>query len=334
MRRTTMSVLVAQVLLLAAMPLAAAQDAARNAALHYWRAWDRLHLDADDFGRLGRIGDLADPRWRPAADVTRRVRAVDRPEVLAEFAAASRFRDCDFGLDPEGEIAPARPELAALHRGAILLTLDARLRLDAGDVPGAVERLAAGYRIAEHCAAQPFASPGRHAGEIFGYVDAVAAYAVEQGALDASDPDAVAPLRAALERFDDRDPFALRAAIREEIDLLVPNLRRRLTGPDARREIDELFGYPFSPPDELLATIGRADDMDEQVDGFERFLRRLLAAWSEPEARADIADLVDEAEANRFGHLAAAFAGAYLGLHEHDERARVAFRTARDRFAP
>ncbi len=317
-------------LTLAAAPAPAAPAPTRaldNAALGYWRAWSVLDLDETKRNLLRDAGSAADPDFVPSEEL----RALLADEDIEVILRATRRPHCDFGVDVDRGIDALLPHLAPMRDSARLLALDARVHLDDGDVDGAVERVAAGYRIAAHCASEPFLISSLVSLAVFATIDEVAAHVMTAQHLSEAQR---AVLQDALGRFSADDPAGIKRGITSERDVFVSWVRDELTGPAAIERLDALTGdLPESEAcgAELRAMIERGEGIEVQIELLERYYDLVLEAWDRDDAQAAVRRLGELVEVGEMGHLAQLLAPALTRVRANDDRADALYRAAQER---
>lgn len=301
-----------------------------NAALRYWRIWANVTTEDMKLVREVKAEDLTTPEWTPDPALLEAVASFD----FGLLIKASRFPECDFGLDTatEGPMA-LLSHLGPMRATVIALVIDARARLDSGDADGAVERLVVGYRVVEHVSREPVVISGLVAHACFRMVDQMVAYAIDKDALT---PEHRQALRGALAAFDPADPFTMRADLDGERRHLVGWLTRLVEiANDADFEA-ELVSLEL---DDNLNGLMRwcrtnRDVAKRQILLVDDYYQSMLRVWDETDAPEEINALLDKAGKLQFGAFTGIFTPALNVFHRKYRESREAIAAARERLEP
>lgn len=242
-----------------------------NAAPVYVRYWNQLDMSALQFALLNlKAAEIGDERW-PAPDaLPYEAGALDTLTTgILEAAAIER---CDFGWDRSRGPTTELPHLGNLRASGRLMAVLARRQIDAGNPDGAAPYLAAGYRIASHCAQDRLTISATYAMSIFETVDAVTRLALTKTAFDETGR---AQLVAALKTLNPEDPFYGAASIKYEAELLAAWMEGKI----ATRQNTEVVDHVRS----AIAGSGRTrllmDPVIEKTASLESFDLALTEAW-------------------------------------------------------
>jgi len=304
-------------------------EVSQNAALRYYQAWSLMSDElADSISEgLDEPHEPWEPPWSPAEEDLKLLRGAGNP--IRILLRGSKLERCDFGIDYQRGPETLLPHLGELRRGAMLLIADARLKIDAGEIDEAVQRIAAGYRMAEHTAQNPLPITTIVAVSMFAVADGMATHADQRNLLN---DEHRAALRTALERFDPDDPFSFVQAMEMERRMNVDWLRRRIQTHDSTEsfetELQRLFGEQASRSGINLdfENLSAAHTQIELLDQMYAHARR---AFSSANPAQELKRLEGNVDAGAYGPLASLFQPKFSLLYDqYYNRAKNLFEDA------
>ncbi|MEO1130595.1 MAG: hypothetical protein AAFX05_12940, partial [Planctomycetota bacterium] len=257
-----------------------------NAALRYWRAWTFLQEDERAWLQAIDSSTLADGDF--ALDDEGLARLAAEGDTLTMLIEAATMERCDFGIDYHKGPGALIPHLSAMRLSAFLLAVDARVAFDNGETAKAATSLAAGYALAEHCTQDRVLISALVGMSIFQLIDDVVQYAEDINALDEASRRT---LCAALDRFDDEDPFRVLRSIEMEgrmmSDWWMATARRAdfdllagtLDGAAAGNTVESLVGPMRRATRADVDAIAAA-----QVEPFRTYYESVEQAWNQEDA--------------------------------------------------
>lgn len=124
---------------------------ARNAAVLYRQA--QAAKVAFSGSRSGWYTEIGSPEFVPSKEFQAFLK--DNGNAAADLMAASKMKECVWGLTYSGGMGMAIPHLSDMRRSARLLALRARVCAQDGDHQAAAKALAAIYRMAQHMETDP-----------------------------------------------------------------------------------------------------------------------------------------------------------------------------------
>lgn len=300
---------------------AAAQDAAKpveqevvpaseNAALKYWAAWWQLGED-----RLVELTPL-----EPEGELDEAAR-----DVCEQLVIASSLDRCDFGHEPDAFLTGSLDWLRLMRMSARLLLHDATEHLDRDSTVEAAERIAGVLGLSRHTMQEPVLISSLVSIAVF---EQTAAFIDEnRGALD---NDARRVIAAALNRFDDTDPFGLAGAIASESEISSDSMISAIN--DGTFDPDLFPGYPDAAllqdaAGEALANsravrIAQAR-LKKDVLLMQRATERIAEAWNAPDGDARFEATMEEINQGDHGRFAQLMAGTYPKIRRNDMAARA-----------
>ncbi len=319
--------------LLLAAGSAPAVDSSHNAALRYWRAWTQVTPELEEAVREAALSWRENDAWQTTLDATLREELEGDFILMTTILRATSLPDCDFAADMEDGFFAILPHLGSLRTTARLLVIDARLASEAGDLDQAVNRLAAGYSVAQHAGREPFLISGLVSAASFSMIDGEVADLV--GHADLS-PFQKAELAAMLERFSDDDPFGLRRGVEGEAKATATWIREALERPGGAKEVAALVAddRPESDPQawrELLQVVETHRGFDEAMAELQRYYRDVLDAWGQPEGSERIKRFAEDTQAKKYGIFAYWYAPDLAKVHENFLKSRASLAAAKER---
>lgn len=310
--------LIATAALAIAAPMALAVESNDNAALRYWRAWSLLDGDLrmSISGISGAWKD--DVAWAEGLNDRLREMLEDPDDTTVRtILRATRLESCDFAPDLEEDgIFAILPHLGPMRVTARLLAIDAQLAHEAGDIDQAVDRYAAGYRVAEHAAQGRALISKLVARAVFLYIDERVEKLAQSGQLT---DDHRAILREALSRFDPEDPAGLLDGIEGERIFGMDLARVQIPEYYERGQLDELLELTMTDDRAYAeATIGELIDSgayEQEIKGLQRFYDDVLDAWEKPDGQARMSELDLGASRGEYGWITRFTAPALGRIH-------------------
>lgn len=326
-RSSSLLVLLAAFVLLGASSLTLAQptpadaENAQNAAPRYERAWSLMSEDLLE-SAFERLKTPWEPNWSPSERDRELLRKAQ--ESIRTLIKASAAPECEFEIDASVGLGTPLPHLEKMQRSAMLLAADARLKLDAGEIDAAVERLAAGYRLAEHAARGPMNVSSINAASVFAAADHIAAYADKRDLLNEKHIETLAKT---FQRFNPEDPFHHVASLKEGRRIMLEWLHDELLGKDPDKRIDGKMSRAF--PD-----LNAEDQavLKTWVISVDRVYQMALDAWSEADAAGRLEKLEKAVSDNVHGPLAQMVTPSFSRYRRHQMRSRDLFTKASERF--
>ena len=281
-----------------------------NAALVYYQhfmtvpesmlnAYVHFNADPDDDDTFGESREAAEQAM------------VDAQEALDTLAWASGLPVCDFGVQYQQGWAALLPHLGKLRNFARVLEADARRHLAAGNHDKAAERLATMFNMSRQLIdREPVLISSLVSIAITSFAHTAVMEMIESGELTDAGRDM---LIESLERFDDSDPFKVRACAKMEAVVTLGWLAK--TFPDGRAGT-RLKEMGFLSEDTSPQTVRKLNDMSgpeflAEAERMLEFFRRSLDAWDEPDAVARMDQLGAVVGVGGFGELGKAFAPAF-----------------------
>jgi hypothetical protein len=302
-----------------------------NAALRYWRAWTFLQEDERAWLQALDSSTLADGDFE--LDDEGLARLHSERETIDMLIEASAMERCDFGIDYQKGPEALIPHLSAMRLSAFLLAVDARVAFDNGETEQAVASLAAGYALAEHCTQDRVLISALVGMSIFRLIDDVVLYAEDINALDEASRRT---LCAALDRFDDEDPFRvlrsiemegrmmgdwwMAAARRGDFDLLASTL----DGAAAGDAVESLVGPMRRAARADVNAIAAA-----QVEPFRTYYESVEQAWNQEDAPRQLAVLEKGVVQGDFGPFTQVMGASLRRVYRNDIESRKALATRR-----
>jgi hypothetical protein len=255
--------------------------------------------------------------------------------VVIPLLEASAMERCDFQIPFEKGIGVLLPHLSKFRACARLLRVDARRLEIAGEGDGAGERLAAMIRMSGHVGNDHILISS-----LVGAAICNLALEESEAALDAGKlpPAARERIVAALDRLDQHDPFAMKAAMRTEQRLTTQWVKATFRGADAGRQL-VATGYltqPDSPSSTAAQTIALMNEnqLHAAVDLLTPYYGKLLAAWDQPDSVQQLEALSRRVEQGEFGPLGRLMAPSVAKARASALKIEQRIRDVRAKLAP
>ncbi len=251
----------------------------RNAAIAYHRAW-----------LMDRAGVLDAIPNEESLEAARR-----SPSLIGMLIEASKIPGCDFEIPFENGTETYLPHLTPIRRSSQLLIADARSLFEFGDSAGIAERLAAVIRLSDHTTNDQALISCMIAGRLIAEVEPTVIELVETGEMTDEDR---ALLVGALSRFDRDDPFRIRRAIANEVNVYIAN-----SIPDLMSADQEESGGFISMVINKRARSITPERSAELLDEVRPWIDDVIAAWDADDAIARLNQIAADAEAGAYGVL-------------------------------
>ena len=327
MRTITKCLAIGAVALGWASGVGAQPNADENAALRYWRAFSLMsESDAEMISTLTDAKAEGDAWLDDEANTSWLDEQGDTIELLLD---ASEMPEADFGIDYDKGIEALLTHLAPMRQAARLTLLRAEADLASGDTRSAIEHAAGAMRMAQHLTDDRVIISSLVAASIFDSASDFIENALNEGEFAKAD---LAPIRAALDRFDTGDPFGAERGIATEGEIFAKWTRRRLASlpPDERREL--ILSFLGHTEDEVgpegeavLDILSRDEGLNEQMRLYTMFFRQAREAWDKEDARERLRLLEKGVKEGVFGHVAVYLAPSLTRVQEQDSNMRERF---------
>jgi hypothetical protein len=280
----------------------------RNAALAYSLVWLQWHDETVD-----KIGHL--PRDGSAMEVTEEQIELARglQEYVGDLIRASRFARCDFEFNHAKGAMLVLPHIRYFRASATLLLIDAKRCREGeggGDTDGAVERLAAVVRLAEHQCQDGIFVSGKVGCDLLGFALADIRSMLGAGEIDA---DNRRLLLEALDRFPGDDPFGFKAAIVDAVEGTMVNSGWELL----HAERERIMGFSaVALPDKPRGGLTKRQQrmLDEQLELARGWEEAALEAWDADDPVMELRRVSGRVSAGEFGKLAKVATSPLAGL--------------------
>ncbi len=299
-------------------------DDSRNAATWYRRAFERFastNLSHDEWEAIWDYQE--NPSVGPSATV-RQVLARFGPSFSA-LRRGSRQEFSDFALDYGEGWDMEIHHLGPIRDVAMMMFVDARVRLYDGNSAAAADEIAALYRLGSHLPADQTIISSLVANAIFKGSDAIAETGFDRGAFDPAD---ATKMLKALDGLSPKDPFDMLGAIRKEGEITSEWLREKYADPNDRLHmIDELSSITMGPGDPALIggmmLMGDAQ-FELALEQLDHVMDRTIDIFSlnDPEEiRFELQQLTQELKSGEHGTLTPLVLPAHPGLYERTAQA-------------
>lgn len=273
-----------------------------NAALVYYQAWTSTPKDLADRLNKEYSRELA---WRPSEELVEQMEAT--PHAVTELLRASAIEGADWGVAWSQGVMALLPHVGLARTSSRLLSADARRLVDAGRADEAAERAAAMFRLARHMTSEPVFISGLVAAAIDADADAAARVVIGAPGLTGA---ARQRLVIAARSLDERDPFAMRAALDAERRWVIAGLPSAIVkngkvDPDM---VAKIVGF-ISPPKDAVAQVNglTAEALTQDLKKMDGFFDAALRAWDEPDAVERLRALEARGKSGEFGAAAVLF---------------------------
>lgn len=302
MNRPGVLLLIAAVCLLRWSAVAGAQeDNTKNAATWYQRAFEQLQQFTPQEMEM-----INAYRTNPGQAPSPEVRAlINRAAPIVDnVLRAAQQGYSDYGLDYSQGFDLLLPHLGPTRNLARIVQADSALHMADGDGPGAAQRVAALYRLADQAGDDRILISSLVGRAIFEVAEQGAQMGFDRGAFD---PASAAILLKATTAFDQRDPFQTLDAIMMEQTLCVDMIRQHLLSddPSKRSEILAELANESGYGDQLAKMSN--EEIEHSLDQYSDLMGRFVEAFSQedPEvARAQLKEIGDGLENQEFGIIA------------------------------
>ncbi len=289
--RTLTAATIALGVLLSGPALATTDDAAQthdaknNAALWYWRAITLMSECACDESFSEAIRELTtDPTGPLPEELVECVQS--KPWILDQVFRAVNAPVCAFAVDDEHGVEAAYTHLRGLRDCGVLLCVDARLKLEAGNAAAGAKSLAACIQVAIHLGETGVPIGSLAAKQVLELTDGFIAHALAADQLDPTDRETI---ERALREIDISDPLGFATCIDGERRLFLPWARREFLGEDGAMRFaqymfirDDEDGDPSRERVEQLFPPGK---MARSLDHYDATVDDLVAAFADSDLK-------------------------------------------------
>ncbi len=289
---------------------------ARNAAGWYTKAVHRLET-----------AGLSEADWRALREYRPDSGAVPTDAVRAALARlqpvframqrGSRQGFSDFDLQYSEGFGLLLPHLGPLRSISGLMTKDAMVRVHDGDAAGAAESIAALYRVSDHLADDRVMISSLVGQAVFDQADRAAQAGLDRSAFGAAESST---LLEAVKRLDDRDPFDVVGALRNEQQTVVSWVREQYGEAEDRAWMLDELGLDAKAANLLagmmLVDEARFDAALEETDEVMGRVVELFTLDDAAEAQFELARLAEEIGRGEHGPLAAMLVPNVSGVYK------------------
>lgn len=291
-----------------------------NAALAYYRAFDLMN--AEDGKLVGEIllgSGEAEFKLTPAA---RELLLRNQSFVNALMKAAS-IKESDWGIRWEEGFMALLPHLGQMRRSARVLVADARRLIADGEPIEAAKRLQTVTRMAGHI---------RDDGLLISSLVSAAMLALTQSAsntlMNRSEltPEAARIVLNSLREFERNDLVGLHSAVKNEGRIATDWVRDTFSGPNAGKELAEMFGEFNQEKDRSKALTGLdAAALQADLKLSAEYYARVDAAWGTPGCLDTLKALEADVLAGKYGVMAQVISPAFQKSYTSELRVRSEF---------
>jgi hypothetical protein len=322
--------LVAAVLLVGTAPSLAQLHDTRNAAGWYSKAIHRLEA-----------AELSETDWRALREYQPDSGAVPTESMRAALARlqpvfrairrGSRQDFSDFDLDYSEGFGLLLPHLGSLRSICGLMTKDVMVQVHDGDAAGAAETIAALYRMSDHLADDRVMVSSLVGQSVFEQADRAAQAGLDRSAFGAAESST---LLEAVKALDDRDPFDVVGALRNEQQSVVGWVREQYGEAEDRAWMLDELGLDAKAANVLagmmLVDEARFESALQETDEVMGRVVELFTLDDAAEAQFELARLAEEIGRGEHGPLAAMLVPNVSGVYKKMIAAQqaVADRTA------
>jgi hypothetical protein len=304
-----------------------------NAALAYWQL--NVFMDRDEIRAIYDEMVADEQTVAPGSDNAAKLEG-DQDKV--SLALKGAFTDeCDFEIDYSQGFDTLLPHLGMMRVAEKLLGADARRLLLARDVPGAARRTAALYRMAGQIKGDGVLISSLVGVAIANTANVEANRLIEHGLSD----DDRRLILAAINTYDDTDPYDVIESIRMEQQIVRDWVKRKFTGETAAKDFFDSMGTvvgtgpggaaPANPSDPAapLQELGEVNDpttltkaeFDAEVDRAADVYDDLIKALESPEPGPRLEEISAEIGAGQHGAVAKAITPNLSRMSESNLRA-------------
>jgi len=303
---------------------------ARNAAAWYIKAMQRLEAvglsEADWKALRAYQPDSGDA----PTDSVRAALARLQP-VFGAIRRGSRQQFSDFGLDYSEGFGLTLPHLGPLRSITGLMSKDAMVRLHDGDAAGAASAISALYRLGGHVTNDRLSISSLVGQAIFNQADGLAQAGVDRSAFG---PAESGVLLKAVTGFDERDPFDVIGALRNEQQFVVSWVREQYDDAGERAWMLDDLGLGAEAAT-VVAGMMLVDEaqFDAAVEETDEVMGRLVELFEMDDAAAaqfELTRIAEEIKRGEHGPLAALIVPDVTAMHKKmfEAQAAVAERAA------
>ncbi|MCA9288620.1 MAG: hypothetical protein KDA05_08545 [Phycisphaerales bacterium] len=299
-----------------------------NAAPVYWRAFMLAATD-DELKGTDWSAMLRTPGQGDYALTEAETTAIGHASgVIGALLKAAEVEGCDWEVDYEDGIGALLPHLGPLRNGARLLAVDVRRCVAEGDLDGAVDRLVAMHALARHARVDGVLISSLVSVAISSLTADQSSFLLGQVAITAEQRDR---LLAAIEAYDGQDPFAIRAAVRNEGQWLTAWLAEMARQGRLREQLDQFFALGEGNDAGELERLRRMSDEEVVADLLlcRGYYDDVLAVWNERDAVERTGLLGETIPQGRYGRFAQFLVPSLAKVREADDRGRAHLETSR-----
>ncbi|MEZ6163295.1 MAG: hypothetical protein R3B67_02555 [Phycisphaerales bacterium] len=290
-----------------------------NAALKYYRAWNLMERDL----QLGLLSD--DDEFRVSEDGARRL--VEAQDTVEQLLEASRGGDADWDIAYEEGPGALLPHLGLMRASARVIGADALRCEESGDHAGAVQRIAALYRMSGDVSHDRILISSLVGMAIGNEANKLANHFLDSGVIDADD---AAVLLAATRELGSGDRFGLRDAIVGEWRMIAEFLLARAPEEGAGKWLIEIM--QMKDDDALTKKVAAMDKsaLMRELGGWSAFYSDMLGAWDAGDrARMDAA--VERLRDGEYGTLTVVMSASLTRAFDSNQRSKEDFRALIER---
>jgi hypothetical protein len=294
---------------------------ANNAALWYHRGAKRIAAANLSNDQLKLLSDFASDHRRSPTPELRSVMERLQPAVTLALRGSQQIV-CDFQPDFSDGPFSGFDHLNMMGRLASVVRDDFLIRLHDGVYGGggggavggapAADRIAALYRMAQHCSSDRTILSSLVGSAIFGLADSQADIALEFGAVG---PLEAAALLRALTRINVDDPFDFARALSHERQVTTQWMLDRYVGSDGLAHLSD-DAERLKLPDALSRYVNRPQvELDKALKAADKALVQIIECFSMTDvakARAQLERIEGEIKDGKHGPLAGQFLGAFI----------------------
>ncbi|MFG0257890.1 MAG: hypothetical protein ACF8GE_08320 [Phycisphaerales bacterium JB043] len=339
--RTAHALLVAALLGIATTTLAQHTDpnvaryADQNAALDYLREALFLtpELKETISAGLENITPGQSDGPDPKITIEQKQTIVEQRDMIARLREASLLPNCDWGVDQRDGPNTLLPHLSPHRFFVRLLHLDAIIRIDDGDIDGAVQNAAAIIRMANHMnGADPYLIS-----KLVAVVELKHAQRIlERIPTTQLTTDHRRVLKRGITLFPHTDPFQMRHTLVNEVAIISGWLRKQIAAKDGEELRQFLREVALSSPDDTAGDDEHEAELPDKstvmsyLELYESLSHQIDTAWSSPDGKLDLMILEREITRGSFGPIARILAPSITRIHEQEQEHRELVKTIHD----
>lgn len=332
MKRLMMSVAAGVVLGLGCA--AGAVDSKDNAALRYWRAWSLITEGDDKVLGESPWGYESGEEFETTVELVRFIE--NKQDVIRLLREASAMPACDFGVDYEKGPHALMTHLGPMRKSIHLLTLDARLHANTGDLDRAVDDLEAALRLERHLSGGSMIIGSLVTAATFEATRRAVEYMLDEELLDEAGRKRLLEV---LATFDDRDPFGIRAGVEAERGAMVAWFGEHVVAEDGQGRLElaeiteEVLGQMTPEERQRVETLKSIKDLSAELEMFDMYYAHILGVWESENASDRIRTIGEHAQKGGYGNFARLLAPAMGRVHENWVKSLETFAGLRERLS-